>query len=117
MVKNICYNKDGVVTWIAQDELNDIIATANVWTLDAHANELLTQHTAYCEQLILSLGYIDRVDMNTTAIADNEYKEEATLLAQYWTDSYAELMAYLGEEPTAETQKTLLQIISPFNND
>lgn len=88
----------------------------SVWTLESHEKQLLEEHTAYCEQLITSLGYIDRVDMNTTAIADNEYKEEASLLAQYWTDSYAELMEYIAEQPTEQTQKTLEQIITPFNN-
>ena len=87
------------------------------WTLENHEKQLLAEHTAHCEALIMSLGYIDRVDMNTTAIAENDYKEEATALAQYWTDSYAELMAYLGEEPTEATQKTLLEIISPYNNE
>lgn len=114
MVKNIAYNNNGVVTMISEQELNDILALANLWNFQGHFTDLSQQHTDYFETIIRELGYIDRADVNMTALFDNSYQEEAIALVKYWTESYALLEAYKHRGVTELTQLHLQDIISPF---
>lgn len=86
------------------------------FNLNKQFQELSDQHTEYHDELGKSLGYIDRVDMNTTAIAVNEFQDEAINLVNYWTFTYNEIVEYINTEPTEATQKTLLEIITSYED-
>ena len=101
---------------ISQREYDAIIASKNEWTLENHKKDLLTQHTSHFENIITSLDYENINDVSITGLVINDFQEEAISLAKYWTSTYKELLNYFETQPTEQTKKELLEIISPYGN-
>lgn len=99
---------------ITEMQLTELLSQPIEWSFYAHFTDLSQQHTDYFETIIRELGYIDRADVNMTALFDNSYQEEAIALVKYWTESYALLEAYKHRGVTELTQLHLQDIISPF---
>ncbi len=115
MVKNIRYDNNGVVSMVSKEELYQIKASlSGKWSLEQHFAELSQQHTDYFDSLIRELGYIDRADVNMTALFINTYQDEAIDLVKFWTKSYSELEDYKEADVTEENKLTLHEIITPY---
>jgi hypothetical protein len=101
---------------ISQSEYDSIIASKNRWTLESHKKDLLTQHTEHFENIVTSLDYENINDVSITGLVINDFQEEALSLAKYWTSTYKELLNYFETQPTEQTKKELLEIISLYGD-
>lgn len=100
-----------------QNEINEAL---NAFDIDSHLDALNEEHSQYFNKLISDFGYVDIYDLimcANTNIPENTYFDEAFSIKVYYFKTWVEIKDYIATNPTAETQKTLLEIISPFNNE
>lgn len=96
-----------------QNQINDAL---NAFDIDAHFDALNEEHSKHFKAVIKSLMYVDIYDVVMCATGENEYQEEAQTLQQYYYLTWSEIEQYIANEPTAETQKTLLEIITSYED-
>ena len=87
------------------------------WTLENHLAEISQQHDDVFNKILEEYNYTSFAELGIwSQEPENEYYEEANAIKEWYRTSWLEIKDY-GENVTEQTQKTLDQIISPFNID
>jgi hypothetical protein len=114
MVKNIPYNNNGVITMISDEELAQIIESANVWSLESHLAEISQQHDDIFNKILSDYNYTSFAELAIwSQEPDNEYYEEANAIKEWYKNSWFEIKEY-GDAVNEKTAKNIEQIITSF---
>lgn len=99
---------------ISEEELAQIIASANVWTLENHLAEISQQHDDIFNKILSDYNYTSFAELGIwSQEPDNEYYKEANAIKEWYRNSWIEIKEY-GDAVTEKTAKNIEQIITSF---
>lgn len=108
MIRLIEGNTESVIT---EQEANAIL---KAWSVEKHLSEINQQHDDIFNKILSDYNYASEAELSLwTQEPLSEYFDEANAIKEWYRNSWFEIKEY-GDTVTEATQKTIEQIITPF---